>query len=424
MRTRFRKSRVWALIGTVFVTLLSGSGVWAFAAPNENPAVTIRCLTSGPRHHFFGYYGITPWNQSQTHLVCLESEFQDHLPRPDEAAAIGLVDAKTGAFTKVGETRAWNFQQGAMLHWNPLAPDREIIFNDRKDGDVVGVVLDVNSGQRRWLARAVSAVSHNGRYALSLTYGRLTRLRPVVGYVGTKDPNPDVAHPDNDGVFLMDLQTGEAKLVVSIGEVYRRLVGAHPELRERHMWFNHTVFNKDDTRFFFLARCWEGKDKPQLQSAMFTCNLDGSDLREVIAFGKSVSHFEWKNSRQILATFDLAGTGGKQHVLFTDGRKDYQVIGEGFLSGDGHPTFSPDEQWIANDRNNSKAGTKSLMLFHLGRGTGMVLGSFPMKEYLSGDLRCDLHPRWNRTGDAICFDALDTRDWTRQLHVAQLRFAK
>jgi hypothetical protein len=24
----------------------------------------IRALTSGPRHHFFGYYGITPWNQS------------------------------------------------------------------------------------------------------------------------------------------------------------------------------------------------------------------------------------------------------------------------------------------------------------------------------------------------------------------------
>jgi hypothetical protein len=52
----------------------------------------------------------------------------------------------------------------------------------------------------------------------------------------------------------------------------------------------------------------------------------------------------------------------------------------------------------------------------------LLLGTFPMKEYLSGDLRCDLHPRWNRTGDAICFDALETTSWTRQLHVAYLDF--
>jgi hypothetical protein len=43
-----------------------------------------------------------------------------------------------------------------------------------------------------------------------------------------------------------------------------------------------------------------------------------------------------------------------------------------------------------------------------------------MREYMSGDLRCDLHPRWNRAGNAVCFDALETKGWTRQLHVAQL----
>ncbi len=35
-------------------------------------------------------------------------------------------------------------------------------------------------------------------------------------------------------------------------------------------------------------------------------------------------------------------------------------------------------------------------------------------------VRCGLHPRWNRTRDQICFDALETANWTRQLHVAQL----
>jgi len=422
LRNRFCDLVVVVIVAQMIWLRDGVSGTLAAEAAAEKPQVTIRCLTSGPKHHFFGYYGITPWNKSGKCLVCLESDFQDHLPSPDEPAAVGLVDARTGEFRKVGETRAWNFQQGAMLHWNPLNPEHEIIFNDRKNGEIVSAVLDVRSGKKRFLPRAVSAVSHNGQCALSLTYGRLTRMRPVVGYPGAKDPNPESPHPDNDGVFLMNLATGDSKLVVSIGEVYRRLVGNHPELKERHMWFNHTVFNKDDSRFFFLARCWEPKPKVHLQSAMFTCKLDGSDLREVILFGKGVSHFDWRNAKEILATFEL-DKDKKSHVLFTDGLKDYKVIGEGFLAGDGHCSFAPDEKWIANDGSSGK-GEKSLMIYNMETKVGALLGTFPMKNYASGDLRCDLHPRWNRTGDAICFDALETTNRTRQLHVADLDFRR
>jgi hypothetical protein len=86
----------------------------------------------------------------------------------------------------------------------------------------------------------------------------------------------------------------------------------------------------------------------------------------------------------------------------------------------GHPTFSPDGNWIATDAGDGKKKEKLLMLYSMKTGEGQVLGSFPMREYMSGDLRCDLHPRWNRSGNAVCFDALETKGWTRQLHVAQL----
>ncbi|MGB2861809.1 MAG: hypothetical protein WBC05_00660, partial [Sedimentisphaerales bacterium] len=131
----------------------------------------VRTLTRGPKHHFFGYYGICPWNKSGRRLVCLESGFQDRMPTPGEAAVIGLVDSQTGRFRKVAETRAWNLQQGAMLHWNPLNPERQIIYNDEKSDEIVSVVLDVESLEKRILPRAVSAVSHSGKWALSLTYG-------------------------------------------------------------------------------------------------------------------------------------------------------------------------------------------------------------------------------------------------------------
>jgi hypothetical protein len=375
----------------------------------------VRVVTSGGKHHFFGYYGITPWNRSGKYMVCLESDFQDHLPKPEEAAGIGLVDTKTGAWRRIGETRAWNFQQGAMLHWNPLKAESEILFNERRGTEIISAALDVDTGRRRELPRAINGVSRSGRHALCLTYGRLTRLRPVVGYVGAVDPNADAAHPNNDGVFVMDLATGRARLAVPIAEIYERLVVRHPELKERHMWFNHTVFNKSGTRFFFLARCWAAPGV--LESAMFTANLDGEELREVIPFGKGVSHFEWRNDREIMATFRLLEGREKQHVLFTDGAVDYRHIGAGFLKSDGHCSFAPDEEWMATDENVGSRLEKRLLLYNVRTNEQAVLGAFPMRtrEFMGGDLRCDLHPRWNRDGTAICIDAL-AADGTRQLH--------
>lgn len=386
------------------------------------PAARIQVLTQPPKHHFFGYYGISPWNRNQTRLVCLEVDFQDRLPEAGEKARIGLVDARRGGFQPLTETATWNLQQGCMLHWHPLAPDREILFNDRTGGDVITVVMDVETGRRRELPRAIAAVGHNGRFGLCIDYGRQGRMRKVVGYAAAQDRWASDPAPKEDGIWRMDLATGESKLLVSIAEVYGRLRG-HPLIDgKRHMFFQHAVFNKSDSRFFFLARVFTDPPRPELESAMFTAAADGSGLREVIPFGRAVSHFEWRNDREIIATFRLNGGREKLHVLFRDGESDYRILGSGFLTSDGHCSVSPDELWMVTDENVSRTLEKRLLLLHLPSGRGSELARLPMKEprYLGSDLRCDLHPRWNRTGTEICFDALETRAWTRQLHVARL----
>jgi dipeptidyl aminopeptidase/acylaminoacyl peptidase len=163
--------------------------------------------------------------------------------------------------------------------------------------------------------------------------------------------------------------------------------------------------------------------KRALESAMFTANVEGSGLREVVPFGRGVSHFEWRNDGEILATYRM-GSEEKNHYLFPDGAGEHRRIAEDFLVGDGHCSFAPEEDWIATDSNDSQALTKTLKVYSLRRRRGTVLGVFPMNEprFFTGDLRCDLHPRWNRRGDAIAFDALESGSWTRQLHVAELTF--
>ena len=382
------------------------------------PEFIVRKLTGGPKHHFCGYYGICPWNKSQTHLLSLESDFQDRMPGLNDAAGIGLVDAKTGRYERITETKAWNFQQGAFMHWNPLKPDSEILYNDRIDNEIVSIFLDINSGRKRTLPRPVNGISHNGKYALSLTYGRIGRMRKVVSYANVVDPYEDEPHPEKDGVFVMDLQTGEYKLAVSIKQVYEMLKNAHPELDNKHIWFNHTVFNKSDSRFFLLARIRNSNGN--LETGMFTASIDGSDLREVIPYGSSVSHFDWRNNEEIIATFNL-DSSGRRHYHFVDGVNKYKRLGNGSLDFDGHCTFSPDQKWIATDHKVKETLEQSIILYNFETDSCKTLATLSMKEnkFITGELRCDFHPRWNRDGTAICFDALDTETGTRQMHLVE-----
>ena len=389
--------------------------------PQRKIKSTVQILTAGPKHHFFGYYGICPWNQDETHVLSLESGFHDRLPTANEPAAVGLVDVKTGTFEKLTQTTAWNLQQGAMMHWHPQHPNEKILYNDFHDHQLVSVIYDLATGKKQHLPHPISALDHQGKHALFISYGRTGRLRKVVGYQGLEDPNPDDPHPANDGVFLMDLATGKTELVVSIQQVYELIKDRHPELVDKPMWFNHTEFNDSGDRFFFLARTWNEHNR--LETGMYTVNIDGSDLKEAIPYGKSVSHFDWRNDRQILATFNLdETTPAREHVLYTDGKENYQVIAPEMLEDDGHCTFAPDANWFATDRNHSDSVSKSLWIYSLKEEFGQKLGDFPMKEkkYLGGDVRCDLHPRWNRSGNKICIDALNPKDWTRQIHMVHL----
>ena len=382
------------------------------------PQCKVRTLTRGPDNHFFGYYGICPWSHSGEYLLSLESPFQDHFPNRDEPAAIGLVDTQSGTFEKISETHAWNLQQGAMLHWNPLNHN-EIIYNDRQDNQIVSVVMNIQSGNKRILPAAINGLSRDGKYALSLSYGRLGRLRKTVAYQGIEDPTAGVPHPDNDGVFVMDMRTGQRQLAVSVLDFYTLIKDRHPEIADRHLWCNHTVFNKTDTRFFFLGRSMQDG---RLETGMFTADRNGDNLREVIPYGSSVSHFDWRNDREIVATFKYKGKG-RRHVLFTDGKQDYRVLGDGMLDFDGHCTFAPDGNWLATDRKHGL--NQSLLLYNVetSQGTTPVTLDMKLKRNISGHLRCDFHPRWNRTGNAICFDAIEPETATRQLHIAHLNFA-
>ena len=93
-----------------------------------------RPVTHGPRHHFFGYYDKTPWDASGRFMLGMEVGFMDRRPSGDDPLTIGIIDLENDcAFHALGESRAWCWQPGCMLQWLASAPDRLIIYNDRRD---------------------------------------------------------------------------------------------------------------------------------------------------------------------------------------------------------------------------------------------------------------------------------------------------
>ena len=86
--------------------------------PEQPGGARVRAVTALPGHHSFGYYDKCPWDVSGRYLLALRAPFCDRSPEAEDVATLGLVDLHEGdRFRPFAETRAWNWQQGCMLHW-------------------------------------------------------------------------------------------------------------------------------------------------------------------------------------------------------------------------------------------------------------------------------------------------------------------
>jgi hypothetical protein len=336
-------------------------------------------------------------------------------------STVGYVDTRSGEWQPLADTLAWNLQQGTMLHWLPTRPNTHIVFNDLIGRGLVSHQVDVEGRKiERTYDRPIAALSHRGDVACNLNYARMFRRRRVVGYAGADDRTEGVLHPADDGLFLMNIETGDTKLIVSMETIIAEY--DHPEEMERRsIWFNHVGFSPDDSRIFFLARYSEGGHGGPLNSAMFTVNQDGSELRKVVDYGQGVSHFEWKNNEEIVVTIEWEDLG-RAFVVFTDGEEDHRLMDKQLVQ-DGHMTYSPDGRWLLSDigPRSHPESMSTLRLYDTETSELHVLGEYHTPEPYRGDIRCDLHPRWNHSGDKLAFDSI--HEGTRQVYTMDLDLA-
>jgi hypothetical protein len=372
--------------------------------------VPVRALTSGPEHHFFGYYDKDQWDPGGRYILGMQTPFCGRPVAATDICLIGMIDLEGAReFQPLAETTAWCWQQGCMLQWMPGA-DSKIIYNHRIGDRFVAVIQDVTTGEKQTLPRPIYSVSGDGKWALSLNFSRLAVKRPGYGYEGLPDGWGDDAAPEQDGVYVMEIETGNHHLLVDLAELAARdpteimRVGIHE--------VNHLLFNPSATRFIFLHR-WTDPARI-VGTRMYTVNLDGTG-RHLVPIDDA-SHFIWSSDDEILVWAETAA--GHHYYLCRDLSSEVSIFADGVLTDNGHCTVSPDRRWVLTDEYPDAERYCPLILYRIADDTRFTLGRFYSMPELTGVTRCDLHPRWSRDGKTICFDS--SHEGSRQMYIADV----
>jgi hypothetical protein len=291
-----------------------------------------------------------------------------------------------------------------MLQFVPGSSD-EVIWNDREGDHFVSRVVNIKTLKTRTLPKPVYTLSPNGKTALGLDFARLQIRRPGYGYYGVEDGTLNVKAPDNTGIYSINLQTGESKMLITPGQI----VGIPQEgvkFQEYYHWFNHLLISPDGLRFIFLHR-WHTKPNTPFSTRMFTANMDGSGLYVLDGSGKT-SHFIWRDKEHV--TMFTQPVGRKERFyLFRDKSDEFSVIGEELMAQNGHCTYVPgtNNEWILNDTYpQTKERFQTLYLYHVPTNKKIELGKFHSPSvYNHPELRCDLHPWTSRDGKTVFFES-------------------
>ena len=347
-------------------------------------------------HYFFAYYDMRATGNgiNERHL-CHRVSFMDRLPEADDFCELGYLE--DGKFVKFAETTAWNFQQGAMLQYHPTLPDT-VYYSTVVDGKFVSAIHNFTTGEIRYTDRATAAVSPDGRYGLAVNFGRIFAFRAGYGYAGFVDEGADVKAPEDDGVFLVDMESGKSRLLVS----YRDMLCESGFTENDKILVNHITFNTDSTGYIMLVRDLR-TPKTGWDTSMVFGDLNGRV--HTVVNRSYVSHYYWISPTEIMAHATVE-PGKKSLYLFNTDTNEYREIATGYLP-DGEPdihcSLSPDGKYVIGD-GYPRDEYRPLVAIELATAKAVtLLRSYSPKPPLD-DIRCDLHARFVLGGKYISYD--------------------
>ena len=358
----------------------------------------VSLLQEPGRHVFFGYFDISPFSADGRRILAHRVDVRRDDPQRHDAET-GFFDMESRRFVSLGETALWCWQMGARLRW--MGSD-SVAFNTLTRSRTYGcAVVDAGSQEvERMYDVPLYDVSPDGRVGLSLDFSRLQRLRPGYGYARQADRTQGDSAPGSTGIDLVDLRDGRARMLISVAEIAR--IAPQASMADAEHYLNHLSFSPTGRRFA-VFHLWHGKDgKRRLRLLWFS--LDGTLLGHVPQ-QEHISHMAWQTDNLVLAFARMPGDSAPMFQLIDLDAGKWSPVLDGALPDDGHPGFRPGHDGVfISDGYPDKQSFRPLYICDLAGGRVTRIAAFHSPPALTGEIRCDLHPRWSRDGGMVAVD--------------------
>lgn len=362
-----------------------------FEGQNLRYAIPRRVTDPGPpdRPAYTGYwfYDGQQFDESGRYALAMTVHFQNRDVTASDVGEIGYIDLQdNNKWTKIGETTAWNWQQGCRLTWR--GKSHEILWNDRADDGThfVSRAYDFKTGARRTLPRPIYDVSRDGAFALTHEFARMKH--GGTNYVGLSERSENEIAPADSGIEKMDLATGRVETVISLKRI-ADIAFQSGYQGKTNLYFFREGINPSGTRFIAFLK---NADRPTYTGG-FSISTDGRDVR---FFYNNPSHHVWLDDDTILE--------GHHFVTFKDDAsgKPHPIADVGDVNFD--PTILPGGQWFVLDTY-PLSGYQHIVLFHRPTRLFIPLAKLKNTAQVGTIHRVDIHARATRDGRTVCIDA-------------------
>ena len=397
--------------------------------------------TNGDNVEWFGYYNYDPLDLTRVKMLCNRSMFDSRAINADDTIEVGFYNISTSEWTCVGNTAAFNWQQGAMLQWRP-AHENEVVYNCVRDGHYAACIHNIVAKTDKYIDFPIYGITPDGRKALTLNYERSYWCR-AYHYKPIVNEAYNVKIAADDGIFEVDLETNTARRIVDIADVLK--IDADEDFSSKKHWFEHIMINPQGTKFVFLHR-FSGEDVFAYQTRVVTCNIDGSNIQVVGGWRcNQWSHIGFVNETDFVVFTVAVGAVAKKSALINsrgklynyakkmykkyvskllgkkiqsklESRREYQVYrisdssvikidtySNSIGNIDGHPSFTTDGKYMITDTYPDENGYQHLLVYNPQTRKCIELANFyaPLK---GNPASCDLHPKLSRDNKTVVVD--------------------
>jgi hypothetical protein len=352
--------------------------------------------------YFFGFHDKSPWSFDDNYLLANKFSIPNRIIHADDSIEVGFFRGhEYREFIPLAITKSFNWQQGCFSQW--VGKKNEIIFNSFDGEKNVSIIVDTTGRELKRFELPVAALSPDGKYALSYNFNRLARYARGYGYENGTDEEELVKMPAKQGLSIIHIETGEIKKLFSVAEIAE--TDPDPAMENAFHFFTHCLFSPSGNRFVFYHRSI--RDMNFVRTRMFSCDLLGEN-KFIFPTAGMVSHIGWRDAGHILS-YCRTENFGDGYTLFQDQTGNYQRIGADVFTSDGHPSYSPaDTNYFITDTYPDRFRLSTLILFNALKNKRLDLARLKQPLQFKDELRCDLHPRWNRAGNKVCFDSAHT----------------